>query len=74
MGGMGGRAGWDRVGWVEGGKNYRLGHPMSSHDVHTVANKTIVGHIVSGSKPKSPLPNWHCHCSSCDFRGLAKFP
>ena len=30
------------VGGMGGGKNYRLGHPMSSHDVHTVANDTIV--------------------------------
>ena len=31
-GGMGG------VGGVGGGKNHSLGHPMSSHDTHTVAN------------------------------------
>ena len=54
------RGGWD--GWWGGmgvGKNPRLGHPMSSHDDHTVANETPVGHIVSGSKPRTPLPNWH---------------
>ena len=55
LGGMGGR--WSGVGGVECGKNHCLGHPMNSHDVHTVANDTIVGHIVSGSKPRSPLPN-----------------
>ena len=66
---MGGRAGWcgvgrGGVGGVGGGKNHRLGHPMSSHgthivanDIHTVANDIIVGHIVCGSKPRSPLPN-----------------
>ena len=42
-----------------GGKNHRLGYPMSSHGTHTVANDTIVGHIVSGSKLRFPLPNWH---------------
>ena len=26
------------VGGVGGGKNHSLGHPMSSHDTHTVAN------------------------------------
>ena len=55
---------WDRVGrggvgGEGGGKNYRLGHPMSSHDAQTVANDTIVGSIVSESKFSSPLPNWH---------------
>ena len=50
--------GMGRGGGVGGGKNHRLGHPMSSHDAHTVANDTIVGHIVSGRKPRSPLPNW----------------
>ena len=60
MSGIGGGVGWGGVGgvgWcgVEGGKYYCLGHPMSSHDAHTVANDTIiiiVGHIVSGSKPR----------------------
>ena len=52
VGGMSGSTGWGEVG---GGKNH---HPISSHDAHTVANDTIVGHIVSGSKPRSPLPNW----------------
>ena len=36
-GGMG-RGGW--VGGEGGGKNYRLGHPIISHDAHTVANNT----------------------------------
>ena len=54
-----GGVGWGGVGGVGGGKNHRLGHPMSSHDAHTVANDTIVGPIVSGRKPRSPLPNWH---------------
>ena len=60
VGGMGGGVGLGGVGWggVGGGKNHHLGHPMSSHDSHTVANDTIVGHIVSRSKPRSPLPNW----------------
>ena len=55
VGGMGGGVGQGGVG---GGKNHHLGHPMSSHDAHTVANDTIVGPIVSGSKPRFPLPNW----------------
>ena len=54
-----GGVGWGEVGGVGGGKNYPLGHPMSSHDAHTVANDTPVGHIASGSKSRSPLPNWH---------------
>ena len=40
--------GWDGwlVGWggVGGGKNPHLGHPMNSHETHTVTNDTIVGH------------------------------
>ena len=59
VGGMGGGVGWGGISVVGGGKNHCLGHPMSSHDAHTVANDTIVGHIVSGSKPRSPLPNWY---------------
>ena len=51
VGGMGDGAGWGEVG---GGKNPHLGHPMSSHDAHT-----LVGHRVSGSKPRSPSSNWH---------------
>ena len=61
VGGMGkwGRVGWGGcMGWAGGGKNPCLGHPMSSHDAHTVANDTPVGHIVGGSKSRSPLPNW----------------
>ena len=54
-----GRVGWTGVDVVGGGKSYHLRHPISSYDAHTVANDTIVGHIVSGSKPRSPLPNWH---------------
>ena len=46
-----------RMGVMGGGKNHCLGHPMSSHDAHTVANDTLVSHIVNGSKPRSPLPN-----------------
>ena len=52
---MGWVAGWGTVG---GGEKLHLGHPMSSYDAHTVANVTPVGHIVSGSEPRSPLPNW----------------
>ena len=47
------------VGVVGGVKNPCLGHPMSSHEAHTVANDTPVGHIVSGSKSRSPLPIWY---------------
>ena len=35
---MGGRVGWGGVGGVGGGNNPHFGHPMSSHDAHTVAN------------------------------------
>ena len=45
-------------GGVGVGKNPCLGHPMSSHDAHTVANDTPIDHIVSGSKSRSALPNW----------------
>ena len=74
VGGMGGGVGWGGVG---GGKNLRLGHPTSSHEAHTVANHTPVGHIVSGSKSRSPLKIGalhECHCTSCDFGGSAKCP
>ena len=54
-----GGVGWGGMGGVGGGKNHPLGHPMSSHEAHTVANDTPVGHIASGSKSRSPLPNWH---------------
>ena len=59
VGGMGSKVRWGGVKWggVGGDKNPCLGHPMSSHDVNTVANDTPVGHIVSESKPRSPLPN-----------------
>ena len=64
VGGMGGGEGWGRMGRGEvggegGGKNHCLGHPISSHDAHTVANNTLVGCIVNGSKYRSLLPNWH---------------
>ena len=49
VGGMGAGMVWSGMGGVGGGKNHRLGHPMSSHDAYMVANDTIVGHIVSGS-------------------------
>ena len=61
VGGMGGEVaevGQGGVDGVEGVKNHPLGHPMSSHDAHTVANDTPVSHIASGSKSRSPLPNW----------------
>ena len=54
--GMGGGVEW--VGGVGGGKKPCLGYSMSSHDAHTVANNTPVGHMVNGSKPRSPMPNW----------------
>ena len=58
MGGIGGRVGRGGVGGEEGGKNHPQGHSMSSHDIHTVANNTPVGHTASGSKYRSPLSNW----------------
>ena len=61
VGEMGGGARWGRMGrsgWGGRWKNHPVGHPMSSHDAHTVANDTPVGHITSGSKSRSPLPNW----------------
>ena len=45
---MGGGTGWDEV---EGETNPRLGHPMSSDNVHTMAHATPVGLRGSGSKP-----------------------
>ena len=79
---MGGGAGWGGVGWGKvggegGAKNHPLGHSMSSHDAHTVANDTSVGQIASGSKSKSqcPVGALHgCHCSSREFGGSAKCP
>ena len=51
VGGIGDRAGWCKTGWggwcgvggvglggVRDGKKPCLGHPMRSHDAHTVAN------------------------------------
>ena len=40
MGWEAGQCGVERrgVGGVRGGKNHPLGHPMSSHDAHRVAN------------------------------------
>ena len=69
------------LGGVEGGKNSYLGHPMSSHDVHTVANDTPVGRIITGSKSRSPLPNWCppwgllfqlwiCRAGKCPWRSI----
>ena len=44
VGGIGGGVVRGGVGeWVSGeggGKNHRLGHPIRSHDAHTVANNT----------------------------------
>ena len=58
---MGWIAGWGGVGRAGvvggGGKNPYLGHHMSSHDAHTVANDSSVEHIVSGSKSRFLLPN-----------------
>ena len=58
MGGGEGWVGWGGAGGAGGSKNFCLGHPKSSHDAHTVTNDTPVGHIVSGCKPRSPLPIW----------------
>ena len=60
---MGWAAGWGGVGrggvsGVGGGKNHPQEHSMSSHDAHTVANNTTVGHVASGSKYRTPLSNW----------------
>ena len=61
MGGGAGRGGVGRggVGGEGGGKKHFQGHPMSSHDAHTVANNTPEGHTASGSRYRSPLSNWH---------------
>ena len=72
MGGMG-----IGVGGEGGGKNHRLGHPISSHDAHTVANDTVVSPIVRGanSDPHCPIGALHgCHCSSRDLGGSVKCP
>ena len=66
VGGMGGRVGWGGVGWGgvgRGGVGREVAKTtprdtLSSHDAHTVANDTSVGQIASGSKSRSPLPNW----------------
>ena len=42
-----GRMGQGGVGGVGGGKNPCLGRSMSSHNAHTVANDSSVGHIAS---------------------------
>ena len=71
---MGWAVGRGGVGWrgVGGGKNYPLGHPMSSLDAHTVVNDTPVG-VNSG--PHCPIGALHgCHCSSHDLGGLAECP
>ena len=59
VGVVGWGVGWGVGGGEEGGKNHYLGHLISSHNAHTVANDTPMDYIVSGSKPRSPLPNWH---------------
>ena len=58
------KMGSDGVGWggVEHSRNPCLGHSISSHDAHTVANDTPLGYIVSESKSMSPLPIWHPPC------------
>ena len=79
---MGWVAGWGEmgqggVGGVGDGKNHPHGCPMSSIDIHTVANNTLVDHTVIGSKYKShcPIGAPHgSHCSSCDSGGSAKCP
>ena len=48
-----------RARWGGRWQNSLFGTPLSSHDVYTVSNDTLVGHRVSGSKSRSPLPNWH---------------
>ena len=48
-----GQGGWSR--W----QNPHLQYPISSHDTHTIANVTPVGHRVSWSKLRSLPPNWH---------------
>ena len=79
MGWAAGRSGVGQggVGGVGGGINHRLGHPMSIHDAHTVANNTPVGHIASGSNtgPHCPIGALHgSHCSNHDSGGSAKCP
>ena len=54
VGGMGGGAMWDGR-W----QKLPFGTSMSSHDAYTVINDRPIGHIDSGIKSRSPLPNWH---------------
>ena len=67
--------GWG--GWCRRWQNPYIGHPMSSHDANTMANDTPVGHIVSGSEPRSLPHNWNppwVLLFSCDFGWLEKCP
>ena len=59
-------------GGVGGGKNPWLGHPMRSHDNHTMVHATLVGTEAVGANlgPHHPIGAIHwCCCSSHDFGG-----
>ena len=74
VGGMGGGGG------MGCGKNHQLGHPMSSHDAHSVANGTVRSgphnQWEQTQVPNAQLaPSMHSIVpASHDFGGLAKCP
>ena len=55
--------GWDgQRNWVGGGKNYRLGHPFSSHNPSRYPHNgpcLVSRPHNSVSNFRSPPPNWH---------------
>ena len=59
---------------MEGGKNFRLGHPMSIHGVLTVANATLMGHRISGANPGSPTQLVPLISAIVPVGGTARYP
>ena len=54
-----------------------LGAAMMPIGTHAMAHALLVGHKAVGAilGPHHPFGTLHwCHCSSCDFGGLAKCP
>ena len=57
-------------GWGGRWQKPHLGHLTSSHDAHTMANATPVGHRTSGSKHRSPTRGDQ-KCSLAPFKYMA---